>query len=496
MCAAIYLGPDYDLILAYPDGKRTTLTFSMGSCPVTKSGPEYRDRGGQFEKLLMELSKKQASPDPAPTGQPSDFVCPPPSGGVGTPKNTGARTYVKPGATSAQLCPGIEGSEQPPDPSLVGKTATSGVDLLVRKLNELPAANPNGACRSDAGPTYDLVLDYPDGSKTTVTFDSFGCGLVKSGANYRSGARDLTEYFRGMISSPDPSKAPVGRLDCPAPSGEPKPATGPGPAGDLVEKGATLAELCPGKKETPGAPLDDLLYRTLSKDVGKLVDYLNALPAPTGNQGCPDDLGPLYHLVLGYPDGHTQAVKVQTYGCGPVETNGRLRTGARDFETKFAQLLEQQRIASAPSETWGADCGKAVWATDAGTLKGGPWQQFLGYGSLLPYAGQLVPYPSVEAMACRFNRVDVAGVPAEGKRSPIAPAKAEELRGLVNAAVATPPNCRLAKGDHVDMLSFADNGGGGYDIAIGRACKIVQGKFGAGTASPELFAELDQLLGG
>jgi hypothetical protein len=488
LACTMELGPTFDLLLGYPDGKTKVVTFEMFGCGYARSGDEFRSGARELGTLFRELAAQQ---DPAPQpGEPT--TCPPPSGGVGTPKNTGASAYLEPGATTAQLCPGIADSEHTADPSLVGRTATSGVDLLVRKLNELPAANPNGPCRSDAGPTYDLVLGYPDGSKTTVTFETFGCGLVKSGANYRSGARDVTEYFRGMISSPDPTKAPVGRLDCPAPSGEPRQATGPGAPGDLVEKGATLAELCPAKKPVPEEPLDDLLHRTLSKDVGKLVDYLNGLPAPAGDPGCNDDLGPLYQLVLGFPDGRTQVVKVQTYGCGPVESDGRFRTGARDFVATFANLLEQQRIASAPSEAPPVDCGKPVWG-----MNESQWQQYLGFGSLLPYAGKLVPYPAVEAVACRFNKTDVAGFPMEGKRSPIAPAKAEELRGLVNASVATPPNCQLAKGDPVDVLSFADNGGWDYDLAIGRGdCKLVQGKFAAGTASPELLAELDQLLGG
>lgn len=468
------LGPTFDLLLAYPDGSTKVVTFEMFGCGNVRSGSEFRQGGHEIGTLFRSLAKQQ---NPAPPGT---ETCPEPSGGVGTPKNTGTGEFVRPGATTAQLCEGLA-DQKLGDPALIGKVATTGVDLIVSKLNAMGAATPDGPCRADAGPTYDLHLGYPDGTRVLVTFEPFGCGHAKSGSEFRSGARDLDDLFTQLVGDPGAPHA------CPPPSGGPKLVANAGPAGELVEQGATEAQLCPGRASDPVDPIHSYPLRT---GLDSLVSKLNALAIPGKEMVCTDEMGLLYDLVLTYPDGHTRLVKLQNYGCGDVESDGRRRVGARSINEAFRELAEQQRLASPPSYASGPDCGKPLWA-----LQEQAWPQFLPYESFLLFTDKFVPQPAVEALACRYSASDDPGFAGEAKGVPISRARAETLRSLVNEAMDLSVSCEIAPSDPVDVLSFGDQGRGNSIIAIGRGdCAIVQGKFAAGTASPALLAQLDSLL--
>ncbi|MBM7790756.1 hypothetical protein [Tenggerimyces flavus] len=464
------LGPMFDLLLAYPDGSTKVVTFEMRGCQYARSGSEFRQGGPGIAELFRTLVKQQ---NPAPSGT---ETCPGPSGGVGTPKNTGTGEFVRPGATTALICGALVNVAL--DSLIVGKVATTGVDQLVDELNQLTAVNPVGACRDDLGATYDLYLGYPDGSKTVVTFEGFGCGIAKSGEEYRAGARDIDDLFTQLVGDPSVNQG------CPPPSGGPKLSTNPGPPGELVEKGAIEARLCPGRAED--TPTDQLASFPIRSGLPGLVDKLNALAVPGKDQVCTDDYGPAYDLVLTYPDGHTRVVKLANYGCGDVESDGRHRVGARAINETFRLLAEDQRLANPPEHASGADCGKPVWATNDQA-----WPQFLSYESFRPFTDMFVPNFVAEALACRHSTSA-----AQTRQVPIPKAKAEAFRTLVNDSMDALVECEIAPADPVDVLAFGDAGRGNYLIAIGRGdCAIVQGKYAAGAASPELLAQLDQLLG-
>lgn len=467
------LGPTFDLLLAYPDGKTRVVTFETYGCQNARSGTEFRQGGRELAELFRTLAQQR---NPATGGKSGTEPCPDPSGGVGTPKNTGTGELVRPGATSAQLCGALE------DPALanstiVGKVATTGVDQLVAKFNELDAATPDGPCRADAGPTYDLHFGYPDGSKVLVTFESFGCGNAKSGAEFRSGARDIDGLFAQLVGSPTDPRA------CPAPSGGPKLSTNPGPPGELVEKGATEAMLCPGRANDA---VDQISSFPIRAGVTSLTEQLNALAVPGEDMVCTDDYGPAYDLVLTYADGHTRVVKIANYGCGDVESDGRHRVDGRSIVRTFRLMAEDERLADPPAHAMGADCGKPLWA-----LGEQAWPQYLPYDSFLPFTDKFVAQPAAEAVACRY----APGPNGAGEEVPVSKTQAESLRTLVNKAMDALVECEIAPNDPVDVLAFGDAGRGNYMIAIGRGdCAIVQGKYAAGAASPELLAQLDQLL--
>ncbi len=479
------LGPTFDLLLAYPDGTTKVVTFEMFGCGNVRSGAEFRQGGREIGELFRTLSAQQ---NPAPPGS---EPCPAPSGGVGTPKATGTGEFVRPGATTAQLCEGLD-DQKLDDSALIGKVATTGVDLIVSKLNAMGAATPAGPCRADAGPTYDLHLGYPDGTKVLVTFEPFGCGHAKSGSEFRSGARDLDDLFSQLVRGSGPPSSPV--RECAAPSGGPKLSTNPGPAGELVEKGAVAAQLCPGR--AGDSPTDPVHLFTLTEDVSSLVDKLNALAVPGKDMVCTDELGPLYDLVLTYPDRHTRVVKLQNYGCGDVESDGRHRVGARGISEAFRQLAEVQRLASPPAQPTPLDCGKPVWTGSDRGAGGEPWWQFLSNDSLRSFTDQLVPVAPVEGMACRFTASTGPAGPTETKRVPLAQKQAGTFRTLVNDSLKVAPTCELGEAEPVDVVTFADNGDGQYQLVIGRGgCAVVQGHYAAGAPSPALLAQLDSLLG-
>lgn len=125
------------------------------------------------------------------------------------------------------------------------------------------------------------------------------------------------------------------------------PVTGP----DTVPDGAVSVRLCnPGGAIRWQQPSD-----ALTTDVDEVAAAVNRLPEQPGrqNQACPMDLGPTWDLVFTWPDGRTQTVRGESFGCGGVEVGSVVRGGRDDGEqplNRFTSALVDQRAASTPPE--------------------------------------------------------------------------------------------------------------------------------------------------
>ena len=136
----------------------------------------------------------------------STITCPEPSGGPGPPETRSDGLLVPGGAVAARLCPGQPrgAATVPPDPKLTGITLHRDISQLVYVLNDL---NPYGRdnCEPGVGPVYDLVLAYPHDKQVVVSFESYGCGIARSG-DRRADERergDRTDATRRQPQQPE-----------------------------------------------------------------------------------------------------------------------------------------------------------------------------------------------------------------------------------------------------------------------------------------------------
>jgi hypothetical protein len=119
------------------------------------------------------------------------------------PPATTSRDGVSPGAISVRLCPvrpqdptGMGGNFSAPDDAL-----TTGIDGLVRAVNDTQPTGDGFACDGVTGPTYSLVFQYADGSLQAVQADSGNCDLLAAeNFGLRYGARHVfAEYMRALL---------------------------------------------------------------------------------------------------------------------------------------------------------------------------------------------------------------------------------------------------------------------------------------------------------
>lgn len=264
-----------------------------------------------------------------------ELRCPKPSGGpgeLGLRDSSGPGALVPKDAVTARFCPGLASGDAHVDERLTGTTITHDVQLLVRAVNTLPAAERNPICHLDLGPTYDLVFGYADGGSVRVSLESFGCGFARSGEEVRMGARDVPDLgstlLRGQPGAPT-------ELICPRPAkvGDPE----PGSSGRFVPEGADAARLCPHDAAAGDGMLLD------PRRTARLVERLNALPPVDPGVVCTEELGPTYDLLLHYPSDDQRVVTFQDYGCGFARSGDAYRMGAKGLTELMVQLDSAQR---------------------------------------------------------------------------------------------------------------------------------------------------------
>lgn len=305
--------------------------------------------GTQQTESAANAGRAETKPRPVADADRPDPTCPERAGKHGDPKHTGDGELVPTGATVATLCqtPASHDPERSKDPTKPLGTLDRDVERLVSSLNHLPAYghDPGRACTLELGPRYDLVLGYPDGRQITLTIDGSSCGHVRYGDEYRDGGPDVVREFHDLLGS-DPSGGGNGarpmRLACPEPSG------GPDPLPELTRGTGSLVEMapepvairaCPAELSGGGQdPLTEVVFEGWRAI--KLADMLNTFQPGERPRGCRDDLGPLYDLVLAYPDGGRIVVRLETYGCGTVQIGDQYWFGGRDFDEYLTTLAQ------------------------------------------------------------------------------------------------------------------------------------------------------------
>ncbi|GAB3421073.1 hypothetical protein [Flindersiella endophytica] len=417
-----------------------------------------------------------------------DLGCPEPSAPGGS-RWTGSGPLVPDGAVSARFCPGRMGAGEamPGDPELMKATLTRGVGELTAALNRLPSGSFNPTCTSELGPTYNLVLGYPDGRRAVIAFESFGCGVTKYGNEYRLGGDQLVDIGKRLVRG-----QPDAALKCPAHDA----AMGvpvPGAAGPLVPDGADSARLCARDNPAGAGGGDSALSQVVfdPANAAKLAGELNALPAVDPNAVCTMELGTTYDLVLGYPDGRRVVTTFQAYGCGYAQSGQAFRMGASRIVGSAESLAEQQRLEISPPST-----PPIVPQCPVRLEPGEKGRQKQLYESYTRDPDSAVPQPAAGGRLCRYSGSDDLG--ELRKQQELPPEQAESLRGLANqSAKQRTITCEWdTYTGPIDILLLTDRVGGRYEIRVLRgSCPALFDVNGVAKASQELLTQVDQILG-
>lgn len=156
-----------------------------------------------------------------------------------------------------------------------------------------------------------------------------GCGVLPGSAEPESSPT--------LGPPPGGSPSPM-RLTCPPQTEPPAPGEGvTGGPGPIVPGGAVSARLC----LQPDAPGWRYRGRMLGRDVVRVVNALNGLPAYDPPVRCTKEGGPLFLLVLGYPAGQRVVVRIQNVGCQMVQVDERVRLGGRRVINVYASLVDK-----------------------------------------------------------------------------------------------------------------------------------------------------------
>lgn len=160
-----------------------------------------------------------------------------------------------------------------------------------------------------------------------------GCGLLPGG---------------NQVPTPSPVPTPTGPVpqvqagECPDPADTP--VTG---SSYKFPEGASWARVCgtssSGTGMDPG-PLPGVLLGppdALVTNLEGLVQFANNLPKMPNDIACTMELGPAFTMVVGYPDGSTQQVTGELYGCRAFGD----RMGAQAMLDDFGNRLRAQRDA-------------------------------------------------------------------------------------------------------------------------------------------------------
>lgn len=163
----------------------------------------------------------------------------------------------------------------------------------------------------------------------------------------------------GVPASPEPATPTDGTLpateagDCPDPADTP-----PTPQAHEFSPDPSWARVCGTSNAGTGqdSVLDDRVLigppDALITDLPGLINLVNGLDEQAADMVCTADFGPAYTLVVGYPDGHTEMVTGELFGCGAIGD----RVGASALLTDFGQRLRAQREAHPGYAPTAADC--------------------------------------------------------------------------------------------------------------------------------------------
>lgn len=141
-------------------------------------------------------------------------------------------------------------------------------------------------------------------------------------------------------SSPPDAQGPgMHSFACP----DPKAKVDPTP-GDTLPGGALAARICysadmPVEWQPPREPL--------TRGVTGLVALVNRQQVYPSTEGCNDDAGPAYRILLDYPDG-TRIISGDTAGCREVRVGRHDKEGGRKVWRAYFRLLSRQREHARP----------------------------------------------------------------------------------------------------------------------------------------------------
>jgi hypothetical protein len=261
-------------------------------------------------------------------------------------------------------------------------------------------------------------------------------------------------------------------------TGEGEPAVDPAPASCPAPAEAVQRPDYRGGQDGPLVPADPVAVRvcglfdvTLHSDLDRLVSAMNSLtPPPVADRwACTDEYpGPPYHLVFQYADGSGVTAMLEQGNCRTVQVGDQIRVQTALIKDLVYELAEAQRLAEAPADPPDPTC------PDPGTLTRpvGDDPTPPRFDAILEASIESVPYPAVSVAVCRYDSSDPRT--AELVSDELVTDGAEEARRLVNDQSPEIPfwTCDPPEG-WFDVLVFADEAGGMYEVRAGRGdCKV------------------------
>jgi hypothetical protein len=293
----------------------------------------------------------------------------------------------------------------------------------------------------------------------------------------------LTLGFAVAFGAGQPQRSPAGdpaAIDCGSPVAVPAPESA-----RFVPEGAVAVRPC------------GLVDITIRQDVDRLVAALSRLeqPVPGGEPACADVYnGPPYQLRFAYPDGRQLVATVERTACPPiVQVGDRVRLlGGSEITDLVYELAEAQRWADAPTDPPDPACPDPRTLTRPTGDESTPPR----FDALVVNPTQSVPYPAVAVAVCRYDSTDPST--ARLVTSALVTDGAERARELVNGQGPEIPfwSCDPPAG-WFDVLVFADEAGGTYEVRVGRGdCQLFySAHWLSDEPEPALRQWLDDTLG-
>lgn len=295
---------------------------------VTRGGEPGGDRGGEPvkepEAAALECPNKVDSGTlPGKSGEP-----------------------LKKGAVRAMLCPaGGSGMFQPPSDAL-----ESGLEEFVAMVNAQSAGSPaSSTCPSNLGIAWTVLLEYADGTTSSVTGENYGCGWLYLGQHdqleprVREGAEVIYRKYLGLLAAQRATREAPGvevPLSC-------RPSTSPTDE-DPKALGLTHAMLC-WRTETltrtpfQSVPLDDELVALIDADIAQ---------RSTGRQHdgggeCNDQL----RVEIVTQNGWGDRTVVSGYGCGLYGGDNWFWRPSAEVQQRLDELIDSKPESEIPLPT-------------------------------------------------------------------------------------------------------------------------------------------------
>ncbi len=345
------LGPAYNMVFKYPDGRSVVVTVELYGCAVINAGAQVHTGGRELTELLRSRWLEQRKHTAPAVERPGSW-CP--------DETYGSSSFLSPelsNLTSGRVCKG--GGY----PQKYAETRLAASDFATLKADLDRNVRPDEM--SDHG--FDKLLVLADGhgdllfigkSLTTGTY-GFTTG---SGAYTWTPGADAAKVLQRVLGtdsagpgqtepSPDPAPTPAGACESLKPGGL--------VAG--IPRGASEATMC-------GAYAHGLAFRApvrgLTANLDDLAKWIDSRPKFDSQSPCTEELGPAYNLVFKYPGGRSVVVTVELFGCRTITTGAQIRTGGTELTELLRTLWLQQRGQTTstparpgswcPDETYGA----------------------------------------------------------------------------------------------------------------------------------------------